>query len=164
MMVLGTTEVQFLAALPPTLPPQMAPVAELLAARQAEALAAVGAAVAEHWWLPTLRHVDVTTGGDPIRAEAHVGPGDVQAVAAWAAAYGQPVELSRSSDPEAPRVHASALLLLVVGTAGPAVALRVWTVVRTPTGDPAVDRLLEAAEGERDPAAPVDAYTEAWPS
>lgn len=156
MMVLQGGQVEFLAGLPPALPAQMAPIAEFLAVRQAAALAAIGTAVARHRWLPTLRHVDVTTAGDPIRAEAQVGVGDLQAVAAWAAAYGRPVEVSHPADPdEALRMHCSAMLLLTPGRAGPAVALRVWTVVRPPTGDPAVDRMLGLDLADRE-------HTEAW--
>jgi hypothetical protein len=174
-MVLGAEQVEILAALPPALPPQMAPVAEIVAAQQAAALDAISTAVARHRWLPTLRHVDVRTGSYPVGAEAQVGVGDIQAVAAWAEAYGQPLEVFRPADPdEALRVHLSTMLMLTPGPVGPAVALRVWTVVRPPTGDPAVDRLLlgpdpveglvdgAAAGGGPGPAMPLDAYTEAW--
>lgn len=119
------------------------------ASRQARALAVLSRAVLAHPDLPVLRDIQVVAVARrpgrlaEVKLTAQVTVGDAAAVAAWAEAFGRPVEVHRPDGPDdARRYHCSTELELEPDALVAPSTLRVWTVVRPPTGDPVVDRLL----------------------
>ena len=137
--------------------PARTQVLPLVARRRAAALRAVAEQIARRHDLPTLDHLDPVGDGELVLAQ--VATGDLPALARWAAAYAQPITVSVSDNAaEHWTRHCSVEIGMWTADQVVRTTLRIWTVVRPPTGVAEIDRLVGLYLGDR-----VDASGELVP-